>query len=191
MNHNGIKLAMFDMDGTLFDTEKANYLAYKEACGDDYPLSETFFHEKCMSRNYKEFLPLLGVPEDMLGPIHKKKLACYTKHFGSIQPNRHLFAIAEGLKRSGTKLCLVTTASEKNTLELLDFFQYTDIFDLLVTQETVHALKPAPDAYLYAIEYFQVDPADTVIFEDSDLGIEAAEKTGASVFRVEKFPEPV
>lgn len=38
-----LKLAMFDLDGTLFDTNKANYLSYKEACNGFCDVSEDFF----------------------------------------------------------------------------------------------------------------------------------------------------
>ena len=39
---------MFDLDGTLFDTNKANYLSYKEACNGFCDVSEDFFYEHCM-----------------------------------------------------------------------------------------------------------------------------------------------
>lgn len=184
---NNTVLAMFDLDGTLFDTEKANYLAYRDACGNEFPLSSSFFHERCMSRNYREFLPELGVPEEMLSSIHAKKKNLYRKYFHEIRPNKALWDMAAAMKNSGIKLCLVTTASKKNTMELLSAFGKEEFFDLVVTQETVRALKPAPDAYIYAMEFFSVPPERSVIFEDSEPGIQAAMQTGASIFRIEKF----
>ena len=184
MNVPKIRLAMFDLDGTLFDTEHANFLAYKDACGAEYPLSEKFFHECCMSRSYKEFLPELGVDESRLAEIHEKKIKLYSGYFSAIRQNIPLFDIAGLLRGGGAKLAVVTTASRTNTMELLRYFNCEDFFDLLVTQETVKNLKPSPDAYLYAMHHFGVLPEECVIFEDSDNGVKAAVSSGAAVYRI-------
>ncbi len=182
-----IRLVMFDMDGTLFDTEKANFLAYREACGEEFPLSEEFFHKFCMSRNYREFLPLLGVPAERLPEIHDKKIQCYQDYFHAVRVNDSLFRMAELFRSQGSKLCVVTTASRTNTLDLLSAFGYAEFFDLLVTQETVANLKPAPDAYVYAMQYFQINAENCVIFEDSPSGLCAAKDSGAVVYSVVQF----
>ena len=182
-----IKLAMFALDGTLFDTVRANYLAYKEACGEEFPLDEKYFAEHCMSRNYKHFLPEIGVPENRLKEIHDKKIRCYGNYFPEIRRNGSLFAIAELMKKSGAKLCIVTTASEANTRGLLGYFECENMFDLLVTQEKVKNQKPAPDGYIYAMKYFGAAPSECVIFEDSQTGIKAASDSGAPVYRIVLF----
>lgn len=189
MAENSIKLALFDLDGTLFDTEKANYLAYKKACNEicGIDISESFFHEQCMSRNYKEFLPLAGVTADKFHDIHEYKKKIYPELFSHIRENTSLFSMARLMKSSGTLLCVVTTASRKNTLDILEHFKCAEFFDLIVTQENVTELKPSPQAYLYAMEHFSASPGECVIFEDSELGIEAACKSGASVFGVKRF----
>ena len=140
-----IKLAMFDLDGTLFDTEKANYLAYKQACGEEFPVDEEFFRLHCMSRSYKAFLPKLGVPETRFKEIHDKKIECYPHYLSSVRKNETLFDIAAALKSTGAKLCIVTTASRKNTEQLLSQFECAALFDLLVTQEVVTKQKPEPE----------------------------------------------
>ena len=189
MTDNCIKLALFDLDGTLFDTEKANYLAYRKACNDicGVIITEDFFHEQCMSRNYKEFLPLAGVTADKFHDIHECKKKIYPDFFPSIRKNESLFSMAELMKSAGTFLSLVTTASRRNTLDILEHFGCTDFFDLLVTQEMVTELKPSPQAYLYAMEHFSVSPEQCVIFEDSETGITAARKSGAAVYCVKHF----
>ena len=56
MVENIIKLALFDLDGTLYDTENANYLAYKKACTDicDISISESFlFFGMALVKNEK------------------------------------------------------------------------------------------------------------------------------------------
>ena len=55
------------------------------------------------------------------------------------------------------------------------------------TQEDIHKPKPDPEGFLLAMEHFGVTPADSVIFEDSDVGIEAARASGAAVFVADRF----
>lgn len=122
-----LKLAMFDLDGTLFDTNKANYLSYKEACSGFCDISENFFYEHCMGKNYKTFLPLLGVEDkDNIELIHKRKSDNYKSFFSFIRPNFSLLKIAELFKTNGIKIAIITTASRSNTSALLKFFDYDD-----------------------------------------------------------------
>ena len=59
-----IKLAMFDLDGTLYDTSMSNFYSYEEAikkiCG--ISIDKDFFVNKCFGRNYRSFLPDLRRP---------------------------------------------------------------------------------------------------------------------------------
>lgn len=183
-----IKLAEFDMDGTLFDTETANFMAYREACVGYAELDEDLFRRECFSRNYREFLPILGISDvNIMEDIHQKKTAVYPDYFDNIHVNYKLFEIATLLKQNGTAPALITTASRENTVALLAHFGYEDFFDLLVTRETVERLKPYPDAFIFAMNYFNADGKETIIFEDSEVGLNAASQTGAAVYKIVNF----
>ena len=53
-------LALFDLDGTLFDTHDANFYAYKQALSTyGIELDRSYFRNKCFRRNYRDFLPEL------------------------------------------------------------------------------------------------------------------------------------
>ena len=184
-----IILTMFDLDGTLFDTSMSNYYSYNEAirtlCGHEIDMS--FFLTKCYSRNYRSFLPDLGVGEYDINAVHDMKISLYSEYLDTITVNEKLIHIAKLLKADGCKLAVVTTGSKVNTEEILDHFGYRDLFDLLVTQETVRAAKPAPDGYLYAMRYYGVSPEKCLIFEDSMVGIASAMPTNAGVMKILKF----
>ena len=84
-------------------------------------------------------------------------------------------------------IALVTTASKKNSEEILNFFNKKDLFELIISAEDVKNKKPNPEGFIKAMNYFDINPKDTLIFEDSDIGIEAAIKSGANVLKIEKF----
>lgn len=178
-------MSIFDMDGTLFDTREANYLAYKHALNKfGFDLSRDYYFESCNGKYYMDFLPqLVGEDAALLKKIHDEKKTCYQKFLVEVIPNKHLLCILTAL-RGKYKTALVTSASKKNVETLLTYFNVTDQFDLVVTQEDVKAKKPDPEGFIFAMERIGAMPDETMIFEDSPEGIEAARKTGAQIFVV-------
>ena len=180
-------LAIFDLDGTLFDTLDVNYFSYREALSlYGINIDRDYFVNNCAGRHYKEFLPALSVNEADIENIHSLKKEAYIDYIHKTRVNTHLFAIIN-LIREIYNIALVTTASRKNSLEILKFFGYEDLFDLIITQEDVENMKPSPEGFILAMKYFNMDSGHTIIFEDSAPGIEAADLTGASVFIINKF----
>ena len=201
------KLVMFDMDGTLYDTVGSNYYAYKEAleqCG--YTLDREFFANVCFGHNYKTFVPLIikdnlkgeytgqeldaqvkeRVTEELLEKVHEVKKDVYQKYFDEIRVNEGLINLIKRIKYN-TNVALVTTASKKNVYDILEHFHHIDLFDYIFTQEDVKEQKPDPTCYIVAMEHFGVKPEESYIYEDSEVGLEAAYKSGANVIKVGKF----
>ena len=182
------KLAAFDLDGTLFDTTLVNCFSYQKAaelCG--CKIEQEAFIREFVGKNYKEFLPVLGITDQKTQEaIHEKKKQLYADFLGSAKKNDHLFSMIEGL-RGSYKIALATTASRKNALEILDCFGETEKFDILITQEDVTRLKPDPECYLAAMKQAGVSPEDTIIFEDSEVGMRAAKASGAYAVQVSAF----
>lgn len=183
-----MKLAIFDMDGTLYNTNNINYYAYKEALDKyDIKMDYDYYCNYCNGRHYKVFIPpLVNNDKEKLEDIHNIKKNVYSKYLDKVKENNHLFNIINQIKDE-YKIILVTTASKKNTLEILDYTNKTELFDLILTAEDVKNPKPDPEGFLLAIEKYNAKVEDCIIFEDSDVGIEAAKKTGATVFKVEEF----
>ena len=72
----------------------------------------------------------------------------------------------------------------------MDQIGITNLFDVIVTQDDVENSKPAPDLFLLAAEKMKVKPEKCLVFEDSQLGIEAAKKAGMqSVYVQPEDPE--
>ena len=72
-------------------------------------------------------------------------------------------------------------------MDILSHFGYDKLFELIVTQDDITKVKPDPQGFIIAMDHFGSAPEDTVIFEDSDVGIMAARATGASVMVAYKF----
>lgn len=183
-----MKLAIFDMDGTLFNTNDINYYAYKEALSKyNINLDYEYYCNYCNGRHYKVFIsPLVNNDNEKMEDIHSIKKSAYSKYLNKVKINEHLFNIIDKIK-DDYKIALVTTASKKNVYEILEYTDKLKLFNLVLTSEDVTKQKPDPEGFILAMNKYGVNPKDCMIFEDSDVGIEAANKTNASVFKIEKF----
>lgn len=180
-------LALFDLDGTLFDTGEVNYYAYKEALEPyNVKLDRNYFVTECNGRHYTEFLPgILGGIEH-IETVHELKKKRYLANIDKARANIHLFEMIKMMKEK-YHVAIVTTASQKNVSDILKHFGYDSIFELVVTQEDITKVKPDPQGFLMAMKYFDASPECTLIFEDSEVGIQAARATGATVMVIKQF----
>ncbi len=182
------KIAIFDLDGTLFDTKNVNYEAYNRALketGLTMKCDYNFYCDNCNGRDYKTFLPIIcnGITDKQMEEVHRRKQEFYKEYLSKARMNDSLFALIEAIK-SDYHIALGTTASKENTYEILKHFDVDWLFDLIVTKEDTIRYKPDPECFITIMNYFNVKKQDTIIFEDSDVGIKAAEKSGARYVRV-------
>lgn len=182
------KLAIFDLDGTLFDTKDVNYNAYQNAIKMveiDVKIDYNDFCNLYNGKNYREFLPKIipDITEEQMKNIHNFKKNIYTKYLDKAKKNNLLFAILQEMKESFF-LSVVTNASKKNVNEILEKFSVKDLFDLLITQEDVKNPKPSAEGFIKAMDYFNISKENTIIFEDSKIGIQAAINSGANYVKV-------
>ena len=180
-------LALFDLDGTLFDTNDVNFCAYRDALlRHGVTLDREFFVKECNGRHYTEFLPKLLKDQAVIEAVHQEKKTDYVKNLDKAKCNLHLFNMIQMMKEH-YHLAVVTTASRKNSLDILSYFGYQDLFEFMVTQEDITKVKPDPEGFLIAMKHFDVGAERTVIFEDSEVGAMAARATGATVFLVNQM----
>lgn len=180
-------LACFDLDGTLFDTKEVNYFSYRDALLTyGIVLDREYFVTKCNGRHYTEFLPIIMGNAEEIDSVHTQKKIAYQKNLDKARINSHLIRMIKLMKES-YNTAIVTTASRKNTVDILKYFGCEDLFDLLITQEDVAEIKPSPEGYIKAMNYFGIDSTHTIIFEDSEVGVQAARYSGAAVMVIDIF----
>lgn len=184
------RLLLIDMDGTLVNTDLVNFKAYRHAISknSNILLSLDDFNSICKSKHYSEFLPKIGINDTaLISEIHNLKKKLYSQFLSESNVNISLVKIINALKETH-HIGLVTTASKKNCVELLKHHSLHDKFELIITGDDVKNSKPDPESYNMAISYFNIDHKNIIAFEDSDIGIAAARKSGIStIYIVDRF----
>ena len=115
--------------------------------------------------------------------IHDCKKNKYESCLKYARKNEILFSMIRSLKNEFI-IALVTTASKKNVVDILEAFEVYEYFDLIITQEDVRKTKPDPEGYLLAIEKSKVIKQNAIIFEDSETGMLAAKASGIDYVQV-------
>ena len=182
------RIAIFDFDGTLFDTCRANYEAYKaafikiEKCF-EYSFDE--FKEKCFGRHYKSFLnEMSGLTNEEIERIHDTKCAIYPEYAEKyVAENEALFSILQSMKES-CYIVLFTTASRKSIEFLLNRNNRKELFDYILTGEDVEDPKPAKEGYYRILDKYELNEKDAVFFDDSEEAIDAAADIGIQAYKV-------
>lgn len=186
---NIIKCFIFDLDGTLVNTYKANLRAYKEA----FKIAGINFTDKqyknIYGRRFDDWIRTIAPKADTISinNIKKDKSNYYKKNIDFCSINTSLVTFLKYVKKMGYKTCLTTTASYNNADYLLKHFRLLDYFDYAVYGEDVSKPKPNPECFFLCFMELKIGADECVIFEDSDTGCEAALKSGAKLIRIKNW----
>ena len=180
-----IKLLITDFDGTLVDTFQANYHAYCEAFGQvGLTLTEDQYR-KCYGLRFDGFMDKMGIEDiEVRKRIRSLKGECYPKHFGLLRANQPLIDFIRMFRRGGGLTAVASTARGKNLSNALTHIGAVNDFDLILAGEDVKEGKPSPEIYNTVMTRMGVSPAETLIFEDSEVGIKAAQAACAHYIKI-------
>ena len=180
-----IKAIITDFDGTLVDTFEANYLAYKHVLNSLGIELTKESYRACFGLRFNEFMEAIGVKNIVLkDQIKKEKAKVYPQYFDKLVLNCALLNYLMFMKHNGIKIAIASTARRENLLNVLNYFDLTDIFDEIFTGENVMYGKPHPEIYILTMDKLGVEDSEVLIFEDSEAGIQAAERSGAAVIKI-------
>ena len=160
-----IKLLIVDFDGTLVDTFRANFMAYQEAFNQVGLALKEVDYRHC-------FDPVVTQK------ISEFKGNCYPDFFRYFKVNNSLLAILKTFHNAGGKTAIASTACRKNLEKALQYIEVTDIFDLILAGEEVRQGKPSPEIYRTVLRHFSMQPNEALVFEDSEVGVQAAQSAG-------------
>ena len=190
-----IKAVMFDLDGTIIDTEKYYRLYWPKAFA---KFGYTITDEQGLG------LRSLGNPyvEEYLTNIFGKKIETtdiknYARSLVDESVKANGLELKEGvidclkfLKTKNSKIAIVTATAIERTNRYIDMASLNDYFDDVISAKNVPHGKPAPDVYLTACEKLKVNPSETIAVEDSPNGVLSASRAGCNVIMVPDQTEP-
>lgn len=182
-----LKLIILDFDGTLASTIDAHTKAYVLALQESgITISEEEYKSKYFGVRCSEFLRAIGVSdEEMMDRIRIRKIELYPTLFDSVRLNEPLWHLAQSFRASGGKVWIVSTGQLDNISNAMRYLGIEGMVDGILSSEDVTEAKPSPEAFLKAMAIEGVSPAETLIFEDSPVGLRAAEASGAPYIKVE------
>ncbi len=186
---------IFDMDGTLTDSNPAHLKAWTEACrrfGMEYPRGKFYYYAGLSSLKIAEDLVRKSGKEGLVDPgeLSALKEKEFFKLEGMVRPVPEVMALVKYFH--GRLPMAVGTGRRRtssfSTLEHLDLLKY---FDVVVTSDDVQEHKPAPDTFLACAHKIDVRPEDCLVFEDAERGLEAARRAGMQVVDVRPWLPPM
>ncbi len=191
---NALKAVLWDVDGTLAETERDGHrVAFNQAfaaCGLPWRWDEARYGELLRITGGRERLmhdmnsradaPTLTTERAALaGTVHAKKNALYAElvRRAGIPLREGVAGLMRQCRDRGVRMGLTTTTSRSNVDALLRLHlgdRWAEWFAVIVCGEDVQRKKPDPEVYLRALRALGIGPLEAVAIEDSPGGVAAA-----------------
>ena len=195
-----LQALLFDVDGTLADTEEVHRQAFNAAfqtAGLDWYWSEDLYHELLQVTGGRERIrfylqrdcPAFELSEDLddfIAGLHQQKTVFYTDLLaaGKVPLRPGIERLIKEAHDCGLRLAVVTTTTPDNVTALFkhSFSAGKDNwFDVVAAGNIVPKKKPAPDIYDYALAKLGLDAGQCLAIEDSANGMQSAHAAGVKV----------
>lgn len=190
-----IKGVLFDLDGTLIDTEKLYQRFWVEAANRlGYPMKhEHALAIRAMAAVYAEpLLRQLVCPEfdyHAVRELRREIMEAYIDEHG-VEAKPGLLPLLEALKARGLRIGLATATPEPRARKYLRMVGAEAYFDAVTCASMVKKGKPAPDIYLLAAERTGVLPGEALAVEDAPSGVQSAHAAGIRTVLIPDRDEP-
>ncbi|WP_166293964.1 MULTISPECIES: HAD family hydrolase [unclassified Bradyrhizobium] len=192
----GARALIFDVDGTLAETEEVHRRAFNEAfaeAGLDWFWDRVTYarllrvaggKERIHAFDQRNAVPSLTFAD--IADLHRIKTARYAALIaaGGCPLRPGVRAFLGNARRRGQRLAIATTTSHGNIDALLSValgLDWADLFEAIVAGDDVPRKKPAPDVYVEVLARLGLAPSDCIAIEDSGNGLVAASHAGIPV----------
>ncbi len=194
-----LQALVFDVDGTLAETEEAHRAAFNHAfaesgCGwvwdkDLYgQLLQVSGGKERILHYWKQLQPDVTAPrggsvQDMVDRLHVRKTLAYEQAVrdGAVPLRPGVLALIEAAASAGLQLAIATTTTPANIAALLQAsigVHWRELFAVVEDAATAPLKKPHPQAYLQTLQRLQLPATACLVFEDSVNGLQAATAAG-------------
>lgn len=181
-----LKGLLFDMDGVLVNNLEVHRAAFAE-----------FFRRYGVERSFDELSRVFGKGnDDIMGELMPKEVvervgirelgyekeAIYREIYAPIiTPQPGLLEFLAEAEKAGLRSAVGSSGYRVNVDFVLDKCHIERYFEAIVAGDEVTRCKPDPEIYLTAAAKLGLKPAECVVFEDAEAGIEAAKRAGIKV----------
>ena len=186
------KAIIFDCDGTLVDSMPVHFVAWHETMeryGISFPEERFYSLGGVPSHRIIEILAReQGIELDAIAVAHEKEQA-FLDRVHLLIPIEAVVAVVRATR--GIKPIAVASGGFRPIIEQqLRQVHLLDWFDTIVTAEDTVRHKPEPDVFLEAARRLGISADQCIVFEDADLGVEAAQRAGMPCVDVRTFYTP-
>ncbi|MZI95327.1 HAD-IA family hydrolase [Vibrio sp. CAIM 722] len=179
---------LFDMDGTLVNSEPLKGKAIAMAC-EEYGVNIDYhIYQAVMGQNWDQVTQHFFEQGNIQPPFDEfnvKFRAHYERLLNeqlTLNPGAREYL--ESLAKQSKSLALVSSAARWMVEHILQQLELTHLFSVMICREDVQKHKPDPEAYVSALKQLGVDASQAIIFEDSAAGIEAGVAAGCEVIAI-------
>ena len=184
------KLLIFDMDGVLIDCKYIHAKAFISSwniSNPSYQIDEIFHHKYLDGRNTYSKIDYLqtyfNILVDRIEIFNNKQVQTIAS-LELFEYSNTISEVFEQLQKDGYILACASNSIRKTVDIILNKLNITKYFNLILSNEDVVKPKPDPEIYLKVMNILQSAPENTYIFEDSDIGLAAANASGANVIHI-------
>jgi beta-phosphoglucomutase-like phosphatase (HAD superfamily) len=181
---------LFDCDGTIVDSMPLHYIAWKTALDEwNCPFPEELFYA-WGGKPVDEILSTLNGMHGLHMPVHAVATRKEGLYFDLLPQLKPIPEVVEhiNVQYGHIPFAVVSGGRRNSVIQSLTVTRLIDRFETIVGAEDYKNSKPAPDAFLLAADRLGVEPSACLVFEDTDLGIQAATAAGMASVRV---PSPM
>lgn len=183
-----IKLVIFDLDGVLVEAKNIHYEALNEALGDEYAISWNEHLSSYDGLKTTQKLEMLhskkGLPRELFSTVWEKKQRITQSRLLDLKPNDDIVEVFSYLSNNGYSIAVCSNSIRKTVLTVLSKLNIIHYCDYILSNEDVQNSKPHPQIYWTAMSILKALPSETIIVEDSPVGLLAASRSNAHVLRV-------
>ena len=177
---------LFDCDGTIADSMPLHYIAWKAVLSEwkcDYP-EELFY--SWGGKPVRNIIADLNKIHGLNMPVEAVATRKESLYLAQIPQLKAIPEVLEHIKAEYGRcpFAVVSGSTRDSVVGSLSVLCLLDKFDTIVSAEDYVHGKPAPDAYLLAAARLGVAPADCLVFEDTEMGVDAATAAGMASVKV-------
>ena len=177
-----LKAVLFDVDGTLVDSNDAHAAAWVKAFAEHGVTVDPAHVRRCIGMGGDKLMPeVSGLSEDSLQgvAIAERRGEIFMSEFvPALKPFKDADDLVAAVKAFGLTAVAASSAKENELKALLELSDTTSLMDDTTSSDDAEESKPAPDIVEAALRRANVAPAEAIMIGDTPYDIEAARRAG-------------